>query len=245
MDFEEVVGAASVPEKSIFILTILVAGAKPLVNNSVFCFFGLVPVTGAEGITLDPEVADFVCGGGSAGFVGDFCFEARKDFAAGAGLHFAGTIGNDHVQAFRGTESVEDFDAEALAEAFEKRRRKSFARGNRVTDAGEVELGTAGAMVIEQRCIVGGYGEKECGAIALDIGVDSGGRRTRGRKNRGGPDRKREVAGVAKPVREEEAGDAEAAIALIEFENGVGVMVRADHHVVMQVHATLGNASRA
>ena len=86
MDFEEIIGAAGVPEKPVFVLAIFVAGVKPFVYEGGFCFFGLVPIGGAEGVTFYPEVADFVCGRGVAGFVGDFCFEARKDFAAGAGF---------------------------------------------------------------------------------------------------------------------------------------------------------------
>src|ERR1700731_1857000 len=90
LDFKEIVGAAGVPEKSIFILTIFIACAEPLTDKRVFCFFGLIPIAGAEGIALDPKVAHFFGSGRAAGFVGDSCFEAGKDFAAGAGLYFAG-----------------------------------------------------------------------------------------------------------------------------------------------------------
>jgi len=242
VDFEEIVGAAGVPEKSIFILTIFVAGAEPLADERVLCFLGLIPVAGAEGIALDPEVADFVRGGGAAGFVGDFRFEAGKDFAAGAGFYFARAIGGDHVEAFGGTESVEDFDVEALAKALEERRGERFAGGNSVADAGKIEIGAAGAMVIEKRGVIGGHREKESGAIALDVGVNAGGRWAGGTENRGGADGEREVAGIAKAVGEEEAGNAEAAVAFVDFEDGVGVVVRADNHVVMEMYTALGNA---
>ena len=119
MDFEEIVGTAGVPEEAVLVLAIFVAGAKPFVYEGGFCFFGLVPVGGAEGVTFYPEVTDFVGGGGIAGVVGDFRFEAGKDFAAGPGFYFAGAIRDNHVQAFRGAKSVEDFDAKALTEAFE------------------------------------------------------------------------------------------------------------------------------
>ncbi len=233
MHLEEIVGAAGVPEKSVLILTIFVAGAKPLVHEGVFCFFGLVPIASAEGIAFDPQIADFIGSCGAAGFVGDFCFEAGKDFAAGAGFYFAGTVGDDHVETFGGTESVEDFDVETLAKAFEEGRGERFASGNSVTNAGEIEVAAAGAMVIEQRSVVGGHGEKECGATTLDISVNAGGRRARGGEDCGGAAGEREVAGVAKPVGEEEASDAEAAVAFVDFEDGVGVVVGADDHVVM------------
>ena len=86
MDFEEIIGAAGVPEEAVLVLAIFVAGAKPFVYEGGFCFFGLIPVAGAKRIALHPEVADFVCGRRVAGFVGDFCFEAGKDFAAGPGF---------------------------------------------------------------------------------------------------------------------------------------------------------------
>src|SRR5260221_10814088 len=97
-------------------------------------------------------------------------------------------------------------------------------------------------MVIEERSVVGGHGEKESGAIALDIGVNAGGRGASGGENRGCAAGKREVAGVAETVGEKEAGDAKAAVAFGDFEDGVRVVVRADNHVVMKVYAALGNA---
>ena len=64
------------------------------------------------------------------------------------------------MQAFRRAEGVEDFDAEALAEAFEERRWQSFAGGNGVANAREIEIGTAGAVVIEQSGVICRDGEK-------------------------------------------------------------------------------------
>ena len=120
----------------------------------------MVPIGGAEGVTFYPEVADFVCGRGVAEFVGDFCFESRKDFAAGAGLYFAGAVGDDHMQAFRGAEGVEDFYAEALAEAFEERRWQGFAGGNGVANAGEIEVWARRTVVTKQSGVICRDGEK-------------------------------------------------------------------------------------
>src|SRR5258706_3512683 len=146
VDFEEIVGTAGRPQKSVFILTIFVAGAEPVVDEGVFCFFGLIPVAGAEGIALDPEVADLIGGDGLAGFVGDFRFESGKDFAAGAGFYFAGPVGGDHVEAFGGTERVEDFDVEALTKALEEGRGEGFALGSTVANAAESEIGAVSPM---------------------------------------------------------------------------------------------------
>src|SRR5712675_728618 len=100
-------------------------------------------------------------------------------------------------------------------------------------------------MVIEQCGEICGHGKKERWTIALDIGVDTGWRRASGRKNCGGAAGEREVAGVAETVGEKEARYAEAAVAFVNFEDGVSVVVRADHHVVMKMDAALGYASGA
>jgi len=241
VDLEGVVGAAGVPEKSVSILTIFVASTKPLVDESGLCFFGLIPIAGTEGIAFHPEVADFVGSGHAAGFVRNLRFKSRKDFAAGARPYCAGPIGNDHVKAFGGTESVEDFHAEALTEAIEERSGERLACGNRVANAGEIEVGTGGTMMIQERGVVGGHGKEKGGAVTLDIGVNAARSRASGRKNCRGAAGEREVACVAETVGEEEACDAEAAVALVDSQNGVGVVVRADHHIVMKVHAAFGH----
>src|SRR6266853_350368 len=81
--------------------------------------------------------------------------------------------------------------------------------------------------------------------MALDIGVDASWRGPSGGKNCGRAAREREVAGVAETVREKKTGNAEAAVALVDLEDGVGVMVRADHHVVMKMDAALGDSGGA
>src|SRR3954469_16880767 len=57
--FEEVVGAAGVPKIAVAILTVLVSGAGPLADESVFGFFVLIPVPGAGGVAAEEEIADF------------------------------------------------------------------------------------------------------------------------------------------------------------------------------------------
>src|SRR5258708_26653788 len=92
-------------------------------------------------------------------------------------------------------------------------------------------------MVIEERGVVGGHGEEESGAIALDIGVNAGGRGATGGENRGCATGKREVAGGAETVGEKEAGDTKAAGAFGGFLGGASGGVRAEEHVVVKVVA--------
>jgi hypothetical protein len=79
--------------------------------------------------------------------------------------------------------------------------------------------------------------------MALDIGIDAGWRGSSGGKNCGGAAGKREVSGVAEAVCKKKARYAEAAVALVNSENGVSVVVGADYHVVMKMDAALGDAS--
>jgi hypothetical protein len=78
--------------------------------------------------------------------------------------------------------------------------------------------------------------------MALDIGIDAGWSGSSGGKNCGSAAEEREVSGVAETVREKKAGNAEAAVALVNSENGVSVVVGADYHVVMKMDAALGDA---
>ncbi len=131
---------------------------------------------------------------------------------------------------------------EAAAKSLEERRRKSFAGGNGVANAGEIEIGAARAMMVEQCGIVRGDGEEKRGAMALNVDVDAGGSRARGREDRSCADRKREVTGISETIGEKQARDAEAAIPFVDFEDGMSIVMRADDHVVMEVHAAFGNA---
>ena len=149
------------------------------------------------------------------------------------------------MEAFGGAKRVEDFDMEALTKAFEESCREGFAGGNSVANAGEIEIGAVGTMVVEQRGIICGHGEEERGAIALDMGVNAFGSRARGREDRGGTTGEGEVAGVAKAIGEKQPGYAEASIAFGDFEDGAGIVMRANDHVVMEVHAAFGNACGA
>lgn len=79
--------------------------------------------------------------------------------------------------------------------------------------------------------------------MALNIGIDAGWCGSSGGKNCGSAAGEREVAGVAETVREKKAGDTEAAVAFVDFEDGAGVVVRADHHVVMKMDAAFWDTS--
>src|ERR1700730_15963290 len=123
VDFENVVGAAGVPEVAVFVLVVFVARAEPAAYKSLLGFFVFVPVAGTSRVSFDQEIANFVGRDGVSIFVDDFGFIARDDFSAGAGLGFAGAIGDDHLQSFRGAERIENFDAEAFFETVKQRRR--------------------------------------------------------------------------------------------------------------------------
>src|ERR1700731_4421458 len=94
----------------------------------------------------------------------------------------------------------------------------------------------------KQCCKICGNGEKQRRTVAFYIGVNGSRRGALGRKNRCGAATKREVAGVAKPISEEQTRDAEAAVALLHLQNAFRVQLAAHDHVVMQMDAAFGRA---
>src|SRR5712691_9884092 len=197
VDLEEVVRSAGVPEVTVLILIILIAGSEPLAHERLFRFFVLIPVAGADGISADPQIANLIRSDGVSVVVDNFRVITGEHFAARASSNLAGAVGNDHVQAFRGAKRIENLDTEALLETLEERCGKRFTRGDRVADTAQVKLFPIFAAVSKQCRVVCGHREEERGAIALDVGVDAGRSRTRLRENGCGATGEREVAGVA------------------------------------------------
>src|SRR5438045_8668258 len=64
-------------------------------------------------------------------------------------------------------------------------------------------------------------------------------------ENRRGSDRERKIHRVAEPVRKEQLGDAEAAVRGFDAEHAARVGLRADGHVVLQMHTGLGATGAA
>ena len=69
-----------------------------------------------------------------------------------------------------------------------------------MANAGEIEIRAARAVVSQHRGVVCGYGEKQCGAIALDIRVNAGGSWASACEDGGCSAREREIAGVAETI---------------------------------------------
>ena len=70
------------------------------------------------------------------------------------------------------------------------------------------------------------------------------GRRTR-EQNGGGADAEREVQRIAQSVREEQLGDAIAAVSVGHVQHAAGVQLGAHQHVVVEVDAAFGCAGAA
>lgn len=237
VDFEEIISAAGIPKVALFILKIFVSGMEPAANKSFFCFFVLVPVAGTGRVALDEQIADFVERDVVAALIDEPRLVARNDFAARAGFRFAGTIGDDHLQRFGRAERIENFDAEAFFEALEQWSWERFAGGDGVAHAREIELASIFAVVCEKRGVIRGHREKKCGAVALDVRVDRGGRGTSGIENRRCAATEWEVAGVSETISKKEARDAEAAVAFVHVQDTFGVELATHDHVVMQMDA--------
>ena len=152
--FESIVGAARVPEISVGILMIFVAGAEPGTVECGVSFFGLIPIAGANGIALDQQISNFAGSDFLAVLVDDFCFIAGNELAAGARARFARTISDDHLQGFGGAEGIENFHAESLFEAFEERSGERFTGGDGVADTGKIEFAAVLAAMGEECSVI-------------------------------------------------------------------------------------------
>src|SRR2546423_15657032 len=78
-DLHHVIGAADVPVIAIGIAIVLITGAQPMSLNGVFAFLVLVPVGGADGITLNKEIANFIVGQWPSVFVHNEGFVSGKN----------------------------------------------------------------------------------------------------------------------------------------------------------------------
>ena len=81
--------------------------------------------------------------------------------------------------------------------------------------------------------------------MLLDQIVDIGRRRRTRPENARAPDRQREIQRVAQPIREEQLRDTEEPIGRPRAEHALREQLGANHHVVLQVHASLRPAGTA
>ena len=107
--------------------------------------------------------------------------EPRNDLAAGSWTNISRTVGDDHLQHFRGTQSIQDFNSKSFFETMKKHRWQRFSSGNRIANAGKIEVAAVWALMGQQRGVVRGYGKEQAWAIALNVRENLFRRGTRGR----------------------------------------------------------------
>src|SRR5262249_15960800 len=91
------------------------------------------PIAGADGVSLNEEIADLAVSDGLPVLVEDARVVSRNDLPARAGPCRSGTIGGEHMQRFGLADGIEDLDVEAVLEAMKDRCRQSLAGGNGMT----------------------------------------------------------------------------------------------------------------
>src|SRR5262249_44322850 len=126
-DLHHVVGAADVPVIAIAIAVILIACAQPVALDGFFRLLVLIPVSSANRIAFNEQIADFAVGNRLSCLVDYASLVTVEDLPARAGPGGAGTVGDEHVQSFSRADRVQDFDAKPFLEALKQRRRQSFA----------------------------------------------------------------------------------------------------------------------
>src|ERR1039458_496659 len=98
-DLQHVIGPSGVPEISVFILVILVAGSDPMSFNRVLSLFVLVPVISPNRVSSNQQIARLPLRHRTVIVVRDSGFESGDYRAAGARAHSSRTIGDHHVQS--------------------------------------------------------------------------------------------------------------------------------------------------
>src|SRR5260370_3284488 len=126
-DLHHVVGAANVPVIAVGIAIVLVSGAQPMALDGLFRLLVLVPVAGADRITLDQQIPDFAVENRLSIFVDDARLIAFEDLSARAWPGCAWPIGDEHVQSFGRADGIEYLDSKLFFEAVKQPRRQSFA----------------------------------------------------------------------------------------------------------------------
>src|SRR5579863_244046 len=110
-DLDHVVGAPGIPEISVGILMVFIAGPDPMTGDGVLRFLVLVPIAGAGGIGFHKQVADLALRYRLVLVIDDPGFEARNDFPAGAWAYGARSVRDHHVQRLGRAKGVEDLDS--------------------------------------------------------------------------------------------------------------------------------------
>src|SRR5215469_4089374 len=242
LDLHHVVGAADIPVIATRIAVVLIARAQPVTLDGFFRLLMLIPVSGANRIALDKQIADLAIGHRLSGLVDDASLVSVEDLTARAGPSGAGTVGNEHVQSFGRADRVQYLDAKPFLEAVKQRRRQSFAGGNCATHAGKIKVRTFVPTVDQQRGVIRRDRVKEGRLVAFDHRVNVGWRGRAGPENIGRAYGEPEVKPVAQAVGEEKFSHAEGAIAFRDAQYAFSVSLGTHHHVVMQVNTAFGPA---
>ena len=119
-DLHHVIGAAHVPVVAVLVAIVLVTGAQPMSLDGVFGFFMLVPVAGADRVTLNKKVANLTVRNRLALFIHDAGLITFQNLSTGARAHRSRTVGDEHVQSFSGTDGIKDLHAKTSLEAMVK-----------------------------------------------------------------------------------------------------------------------------
>src|SRR6202035_3355297 len=120
----------------------------------------LVPVIGADAVALDQQVADRPIRYVFAGVIDDAGLVARHQLARRARTDATGSVGDENVQDLGAADAIEDLKPESILEAFVEGFGQRLTRRHRLTNAGEIEVGSV-PLVREKLPIVGGNRKEE------------------------------------------------------------------------------------
>src|SRR5262245_3554864 len=166
---QHVVGTARVPEVALLVLGVLVAGPEPTPFHRVLRLLVLIPVTGADRIPLNPKIPNLPDRHRLTGIVEHPRAVTFDNQAARTRTDVARPVRDEHVPGFRGSDAVQDVDAEAVLEPVVERRRQRFARGDGQADGREVEIRrSVRALMREQHPVTRRHGVEQRRPVLLD-----------------------------------------------------------------------------
>ena len=82
VDLEQIVNAPRMPEVTIRVLIILIAGSEPVPYEGFFRLLVLIPVARADGIPANPKIANLIRRDGNPVVVNNFSVKPRQGLAA-------------------------------------------------------------------------------------------------------------------------------------------------------------------
>ena len=221
-----------------------IAGKYPAVLLHARSKFGNLPILGESAVALHPQVSNLAVRDRCARFVNYSRFIAGNLATASSGTRLAGPRREKNVEHFRRTDTVQNFNSEALAKALENLRGQRFAGRDRYANRGEIYI-EALFRITKKSSVKGGHGEKDGRAVLGYKLRDTIGTRAVGIKHGARAEKEREIHSIAKTIGEIELRNGEHAVIRAQGQDALREVTRSDQHVAVAMHGSFRRSTAA